>query len=107
MPRLAACLFLWLGVSLTCLAQSSHITGTVSDTAEKRNLSNGSVLLLRPADSILVQHTRTDAAGRFTFKNITPGHYLFVVTYPSYADYPTDPNAKHTPTIPLPPTRLI
>ncbi len=107
MPRLAAFLFLWLGVSLTCLAQSSHITGTVSDTAEKRNLSNGSVLLLRPADSILVQHTRTDAAGRFTLKNITPGHYLFVVTYPSYADYVDELNVKDTGTITLPTIGMV
>src|SRR5260221_4160282 len=107
MPRLAAFLFLWLCLSLTCLAQSSHITGTVSDTAEKRNLSNGSVLLLRPADSILVQHTRTDAAGRFTLKNITPGHYLFVVTYPSYADYVDELNVKDTGTITLPTIGMV
>ena len=107
MRGLAAFLFLWLGMSLTCLAQSSHITGTVSDTAEKRNLSNGSVLLLRPLDSILVQHTRTDVTGRFTLKNIPPGHYLFLVTYPSYADYIDELTVKDSGTMTLPTIGMV
>src|SRR6201991_3130440 len=107
MPKLTAFLLLWLGLSMTCLAQTSHIIGTVSDTAEKRNLSNGSVLLLRPSDSILVQHTRTDASGRFTLRNIPPGHYLFMVTYPAYADYVDDLNIKDTGTITLPTIGMV
>ena len=107
MPKLTAFLFLWLVLSMTCLAQTSHIIGTVSDTAEKRNLSNGSVLLLRPSDSILIQHTRTDASGRFTLRNIPPGHYLFMVTYPAYADYVDDLNIKDTGTITLPTIGMV
>ncbi|WP_431216610.1 hypothetical protein ACQ86N_19665 [Puia sp. P3] len=68
----------------------------------KRNLSYGSVLLLRPADSILVQHSRTDATGRFSLKNIPFGHYLIVVTYPNYADFVDELTVKDTGTLTLP-----
>jgi len=106
MPKLTCltilCLILCLGLTTTGLAQSSHIIGTVSDTAEKRDLSHGSVLLLRPSDSIMVQHTRTDGAGRFNLKNIPFGHYLIVVTYPSYADFVDELTVKDTGTLTLP-----
>src|ERR1700709_1802765 len=107
MPKLTAFLFLWLVLSVTCLAQSSHITGTVSDTAEKRNLSNGSVLLLRPSDSVLIQHTRTDATGRFILKNIPPGHYLFMITSPAYADYVDELTVKDSGMITLPAIGMV
>ncbi|MBS1605858.1 MAG: carboxypeptidase regulatory-like domain-containing protein, partial [Bacteroidetes bacterium] len=96
------CLFLCLGVSIASLAQSSRVLGTVSDTAEKKNLSHGSVLLLRPSDSILVQHTRTDGAGRFTLHDVPFGRYLIVVTYPSYADFVDEVTVKDTGTMILP-----
>lgn len=102
MPKLTALLLLCVGLSLTTLAQKAHLTGTVSDTAEKKNLSNGSVLLLRPSDSILVKHTRTDASGRFDLKDIPTGKYLIVVTYPAYADYVDELTVKDSGTMTLP-----
>ncbi|MBS1663010.1 MAG: carboxypeptidase regulatory-like domain-containing protein, partial [Bacteroidetes bacterium] len=88
MPKQTALILLFsLGFALAGFAQSSHITGIVSDTAEKRSLANGSVLLLRPADSILLKHTRTDARGQFVLRNLPAGKYLLVVTYPNYADF--------------------
>jgi len=87
---------------MIALAQSARITGIVSDTAEKKSLPNSSVLLLRPSDSILIAHARTDAAGRFILKNISTGHYLVVVTYPSYADYVDELTVKDTLTLSLP-----
>jgi len=72
--------------SMAALAQSSRISGTIADTTEKKSLINGSVLLLRPTDSILVRHTRTTAGGHFQL-TAPPGHYIILVTYPSYADY--------------------
>src|SRR5690348_3061196 len=63
------------------------VKGTVSDSTEKKNLYGSSVLILQKSDSIIVKHTRTDKAGNFQLKDIPPGHYLLLVTYPSYADY--------------------
>ena len=87
MPKLTILLSCMLLLSLPVLAQYSHISGSVADTMEKRTLANASILLLRPADSILIAHTRSDASGAFRLKKIPTGHYLLLVTYPSYADY--------------------
>jgi len=106
MLKLAALLSFVLLFSRPALAQYSHISGSVADTMEKRSMANASILLLRPADSILIAHTRTDASGAFRLKKIPTGHYLLLVTYPSYADYVDEIDAKDTagvvlPTIPL------
>jgi len=86
MPRLTVLLLSIFLSSSAALAQSSRISGTIADTTEKKSLTNGSVLLLRPSDSILVSHTRTTAGGHFQL--IAPtGHYIILVRYPSYADY--------------------
>jgi hypothetical protein len=72
---------------VSLMAQSSHISGSVADTVEKKPLVNASILLLRPADSILVSHTRSDVSGGFQLSRLAGGHYLILVTYPGYADY--------------------
>ncbi|HVU96219.1 MAG TPA: TonB-dependent receptor [Puia sp.] len=86
MPRLTVLLLSFLLFSVAVMAQSSRVSGTIADTTEKKSLINGSVLLLRPTDSILVRHTRTTAGGHFQL-TAPPGHYILLVTYPSYADY--------------------
>ncbi|MBN9384857.1 MAG: TonB-dependent receptor family protein [Chitinophagaceae bacterium] len=63
------------------------IKGAITDSLEKKDLSNGSVILLQKSDSIIVRHIRTDKIGHFELKDIRPGRYLLLVTYPSYADY--------------------
>ncbi|HWK06546.1 MAG TPA: outer membrane beta-barrel protein [Puia sp.] len=83
------------------------IKGKIKDTLENKTLSNASVLLLRQTDSILVQYTRTDKAGNFTLSHIPAGHYLFLVTYPAYADYADSLIIKDTADISLPPIALI
>src|ERR1700683_4028977 len=69
------------------LSAQSNIHGSISDTLEKKVLKNGSVLLLRKADSILVAFTRTGDEGHFFLKNPPPGKYFILITYPTYADY--------------------
>lgn len=86
MPRLTVLLIFSLLFSTAALAQSVRVSGAIADTIEKRSLGNGSVLLLRPKDSIMVRHTRTDAAGRFHL-TVDTGRYIILVTYPKYADY--------------------
>lgn len=107
MPRLTVLLLLsFLLLSVASLAQSSRITGSIADTSEKKNLGNGSVLLLRPADSILVGHTRTNAAGRFQM-TVPPGHYIILVTYPAYADYVDTLFLKDSGAVTLPTIGLV
>jgi hypothetical protein len=106
MPKLIVVLSLLLLLSVSALAQVTHVSGSVADTLEKKSLTNASVLLLRPADSILVAHTRSDASGHFQLGKVPTGHYLLLVTYPSYADYVDEIDAKDTggvilPTVPM------
>ena len=83
------------------------VKGTVSDSTEKKNLSGSSVLILQKSDSIIVKHTRTDKAGNFQIKDIPPGHYLLLVTYPSYADYVDELEIKDSLPHTLPPISLM
>jgi outer membrane receptor protein involved in Fe transport len=65
----------------------AFVKGSITDSIEKKDLSNGSVLLLQKSDSIIIRQTRADKMGNFQLQDIPPGHYLLLVTYPSYADY--------------------
>jgi hypothetical protein len=108
MPKLIAFLLICLVLSGTSFAQSSaRITGKIADTVEKKNLYNSSVLLLRKTDSILVRHTRTDKEGNFLLKNIPPGHYLLMTTYPSYADFVDELEVKDSSALVLPPIGMV
>ncbi len=107
MPKLTVLLSCLLLLSVPALAQYSHISGSVADTMEKRSMANASILLLRPADSILIAHTRTDASGAFLLKKIPTGHYLLLVTYPSYADYVDEVDAKDTAGVLLPAIPMV
>ncbi|HTR30967.1 MAG TPA: outer membrane beta-barrel protein [Puia sp.] len=113
MPKLIACVLLGLicgGMAFipsVAFAQSAQISGKVSDTAEKKNLANSSILLLRKADSILVRHTRSDASGNFRLTKIAGGHYLVLVTYPGYADYVDTVEVDSGARVVLPPVPMV
>ena len=62
-----------LAISLTSHSQTTSIKGTVTDTVEKKNLSNAVVTLLSKSDSVLVKFTRTNANGGFAMSNIQAG----------------------------------
>src|SRR5215831_11170557 len=68
-------------------AQNSSIKGTVIDTSEKKILGNSVIALLKKSDSTLLRYTRSDKSGNFTIAGLTPGTYVLMITYPSYADY--------------------
>ncbi len=94
MPKLIASIL--LGVLFACagallpsaaVAQTAQVSGKIADTAEKKNLVNSSILLLRKSDSMMARHTRSDAAGDFRLTRLAGGAYLILVTYPGYADY--------------------
>lgn len=83
------------------------IKGSITDSIEKKNLANGAVLLLQKSDSIIIRHTRTDKTGGFQLKDVPPGHYLLLVTYPSYADYADELEVKDSLPISLRPIGLV
>jgi uncharacterized surface anchored protein len=85
MKKLLTGLFLLSMISALC--QQPVITGKIVDTLEKRELQNASVSLVRKSDSALSAFVRTDEKGQFRFRNVVPGKYMVLVTYPKYADY--------------------
>lgn len=77
-------LCLWASVSYS---QNSSVSGSVRDTAENKNLQHAVVAMLRSSDSVLVKFTRTNAQGDFLLKDLAPGKYVVLITYPKFADY--------------------
>lgn len=75
-------------------AQKAMISGIVSDTSEKKNLSLAAVTLLRKSDTTLVSFTRTNADGKFLLPAADTGNYVLLVTYPHFADYMDDVQLK-------------
>ena len=106
MPKLTVLLSLCLLSCVAAMAQSSRISGGIADTLEKNSLGNGSVMLLRPKDSVLVSHTRTNAAGHFLL-TAPPGHYIILVTYPKYADYVDTLFIKDTGAVQIPSIGMV
>ena len=75
-----------LFVSAHAFSQNSikvSIKGNVVDTSNTA-LAFSSVLLLTPADSVLVSFSRTDDKGNFEFKNIKRGKYILKASYVGY-----------------------
>ncbi|MFI5129404.1 MAG: TonB-dependent receptor [Chitinophagales bacterium] len=68
-------------------AQTSSLKGSVTDTADKKNLQNTVISLLREKDSALVRFTRADKAGNFSINNLKPGKYIVMITHPYVGDY--------------------
>ena len=68
-------------------SQTSSLKGTVTDTTEKKNLSNTVVSLLRQSDSVLVRFTRTNQEGQFTINNIQERKFILMITHPYQGDY--------------------
>ena len=44
-------------------------------------------MLLRKTDSIMVKYARTDQSGHFALKTVPKGNFIFMITYPKYADF--------------------
>ncbi len=68
-------------------SQLAQIKGIVGDTSERKPLSNAVISLLRPSDSVLIVFTRSKENGEFLIRNVKPGSYLMMITYPKFADY--------------------
>jgi hypothetical protein len=74
----------------TVFAQKAVIKGSVLDSVEMKKLQYSNIVLIRKADSVIVNDTRADADGRFELKHLKTGNYTLVISYPKMADYIRD-----------------
>jgi hypothetical protein len=96
MRKFLAGLFFFI-IAQTVSAQQSSVTGTISDTLGRKNLSNAVVSLLNKKDSTLYRFDRTDKNGAFLLPNVNAGKYLLLVTYPRFADFSDEVEIKDQP----------
>ena len=64
----------------------AQITGTILDTQQKP-LSFANVLLLNPADNMLITGNITDEQGQFSFNEMVNGTYLIQASMVGYQNY--------------------
>jgi hypothetical protein len=98
MRKFIAGIILILAISTASHSQTASIKGTLTDTVEKKNLSNSVVSLLRKSDSVLIKFTRSDTKGEFIIPDVPPGSYVIMITYPKYADFAEDVTLKPSET---------
>ncbi|HLO38603.1 MAG TPA: carboxypeptidase-like regulatory domain-containing protein, partial [Lacibacter sp.] len=83
-------LLLLISICFLCSFQAisqNKISGYITDTSSGKKLSQAVVSLIRTQDSILSKFTRTNNEGFFELKNIPQGKYIFMISYPGYAEY--------------------
>ena len=76
-----SCLLL---ISYVGFGQNFTIQGTIKDSIANTPLNSATVSLVYAKDSSLVRFSRTNEAGLFNFKNLTPGSYLVSISYVGY-----------------------
>lgn len=76
-----------ISISSAVFAQSATVKGKVTDTLDKKNLSNAVITLIDKKDSVIITFTRSDAKGDFILNNIPAGKYYVIVSYPKFANY--------------------
>ena len=86
-PKLLLLISICLFCSFQSFSQQNKISGYITDTSSGKKLSHAVVSLIRTQDSILAKFTRTNEEGFFELKNIPQGKYIFMISYPGYAEY--------------------
>ncbi|HEU4575570.1 MAG TPA: TonB-dependent receptor [Chitinophagaceae bacterium] len=94
MRKLTAVLCLIFLLTASVHSQSASIKGTITDTLEKKNLSNAVITLLNKKDSFMVTFTRSNKQGNFVIGNLDSGNYVLLITYPRFADYADEISIK-------------
>jgi hypothetical protein len=94
MRKLTAVLSLIFLLTASVHSQSASIKGTITDTLEKKNLSNAVITLLNKKDSFMVTFTRSNKQGNFVIGNLDSGNYVLLITYPRFADYADEISIK-------------
>lgn len=87
MKLLTALFVLVLLSGLRSYSQNATIKGTVIDTAEKTNLYQSVITLMRYEDSVLVKFARAGKDGKFILSNVPAGRYYVITSFPAYADF--------------------
>ena len=59
------------------------IRGVVKDTTDEK-IAFSTVMLLQPKDSTLINFTRSDENGAFSFKNVKNTPYILKISYVGY-----------------------
>src|SRR4030095_15945161 len=73
--------------AFTVNAQKASIKGTVTDTVEKKNLSNAVIAILKKPDSALVRFARANKDGEFLINDLDTGRFILMATHPFFGDY--------------------
>src|SRR4030095_15439051 len=73
--------------AVTLHAQKASIKGTVTDTVEKKNLSNAVIAILKKPDSVLVKFSRANKDGDFLIRDLDTGRFILMATHPFFGDY--------------------
>src|SRR5687767_4301237 len=76
----------FLAIQMVVFSQSS-IRGELTDSVEKKSLSNSVISLLREKDSILIKFARADKNGVFSIPSVPPGNFILMITHPYFGDY--------------------
>ncbi|HMI78399.1 MAG TPA: carboxypeptidase regulatory-like domain-containing protein, partial [Ferruginibacter sp.] len=97
MPKLSVLLAV-LFFTINAGAQTINVSGSVNDTIQKKGVQNAVVALLNTKDSVLYKFTRTDAGGKYAFKNIKGGEYVIMTTHPYFADIVSNVDIKDAET---------
>ena len=85
MKRLVQLILLLFIIINSAYSQSS-IKGKILDKADNKPLTNASIILLN-RDSVLRYFNRANEEGKFQVKNIKPGSYILLATYPKFELY--------------------
>lgn len=91
-------LFVLLFISSVCYSQSATIKGKVSDTLDKKILSNAIIALTNKEDSVLFKFVRSNEKGEFFVNKVKPGQYILTISYPKFASYKEEIEVKENST---------
>nr|HAT91373.1 hypothetical protein [Sphingobacterium sp.] len=79
-------LILLLFIVVNSAYSQINIKGRILDKADDKPLTNASIILLN-RDSVLRYFNRANEEGKFQVKNIKPGSYIILATYPKFELY--------------------
>ncbi len=79
-------LILLLFIIINSAYPQINIKGRIIDKADDKPLTNASIILLN-RDSVLRYFNRANEEGKFQVKNIKPGSYIILATYPKFELY--------------------
>lgn len=80
-------LLLLLTAFFCSTSNAQTIRGVIKDTADNKFLNHAVISILNEKDSTLAGFTRSNKSGEFLTPKLPAGSYLYLISYPKYADY--------------------